>query len=128
MPATPVITTSVNEPSITVLFDSGMSSTPSFLKRDGIYIGKTIPAGSVFNETSFFVDYQTRSGQQVSYVGSAFDGTQESAPTPPLTASVTLSSAWIHHVAKGTNGNVGDLGAMELSISLEGQTTTQKRE
>jgi hypothetical protein len=126
--ATPELTIIVEADHIAVSFNNIGSASANFLRRNGIYIGKTIPDDSPDPDLAIFRDYQTRSGEQVSYIGSAFDGTQESAPTAPITATMNLSLATLHKVTKGTNGNIdNDLPILEL-FNLEGQTTTETRE
>lgn len=127
---TPIITPFADTAAgnIAVSFDNSGTTNLNYLKRDGIFIGKTIPDDSPDPDLAVFFDYQTASGQQVSYVGIGFGGGQESFPTAPITATLTLSSAWLHQVAKGTNGNIGnDFVALEL-FNLEGQTQKISRE
>src|SRR5687768_8353133 len=129
MPATPFIVTSENAGFTEIFFLNPDSPIPvhNYLKRDGQYLSKTIGVTGGGGQ-EFFHDYQTRSGQQVTYEGVAVDADgQESAPSAPWTATINLSSAWLHHVKRGATSNIGELGAIEL-FNLEGQTTTQKRE
>jgi hypothetical protein len=85
---TPNILVNANDGFIEVNFENAAPVTFNYLKRNGVYIGKTIPSSET--DMGFFQDHQTKNGEQVSYVGSAFDGTQESAPTAPHTGTVTL--------------------------------------
>lgn len=114
---TPTITPNVNDGNISISFDNtGTAPAFNLLQRDGIYISRTIPDDSPDPDLAVFFDYQTRSGQQVSYIGSCVDGSgNESFPTAPITATLTLSSVWLHQVAKNANGNIDtNLAALEL--------------
>jgi hypothetical protein len=123
---TPNITVGANDGFIGVTFFNSVPVTFNYLKRNGIYIGKTIGSSELDPSVGFFNDYQTRNGEQVFYTGSAFDGTQESAPTAPHTGTVTLSSVFIHKVMKGVTSNADGI-VLEL-FNLEGQKVTQSRE
>jgi hypothetical protein len=128
---TPTITPIVNTASgnIAVNFSNGGATLYNRLRRNGILIGATIPDDDPDPDVAVFLDYQTRSGEQVSYIGSSIDASgNESFPTAPITATLNLSSAWLHQVAKNTNGNIGnDFVALEL-FNLEGQSQKRARE
>lgn len=118
--ATPALTVNIADDHISVTFANSDTPTFNFLKRNSVYISKTIASDGAF------LDYQTRSGEQVFYVGSAFDGTQESAPTSPQTGTVTLDLATIHKVRKSATSNISGAG-IEL-FNQEGQQQTRTRE
>jgi hypothetical protein len=120
--ATPAITLNVASDHIGITFANSDTPSANFLRRNGVYISKTIANDGTF------LDYQTRNGEQVFYVGSAYDGTQESAPTAPKTAIVSLSLATIHKVTKGATSNVAaNGGPIELS-NPAGQRQVRGRE
>jgi hypothetical protein len=126
---TPVITVFEDTAAghISVSFNSGSGTVFNRLKRNGVLIGATIPHDSPDPDLAVFNDAQTRSGEQVSYIGSSIDSSgQESFPTAPITGTVTLSTAWLHEVTKGTNGNV--LGTAIELFNLEGQSQKRVRE
>jgi hypothetical protein len=99
----------------------------NYLKRDGLYLSRTITPGPPFTPgVSSYGDYNVPSGATVIYEGNSIQDGQELAPTI-IQTSLTLTSAWIHHVAKNDGNNLGDLGAIEL-INLQGQRQTLTRE
>lgn len=121
--ASPTITTEVSTDRIIVYFTNSDIPTYNFLKRNGVYISKTVG-----NDGSF-ADYHTKSGEQVSYVGSAYDGTQESAPTAPKTATLTLTDAVISKVYKtGSSNGSTDAGKVLVLANPEGETQLRSRE
>jgi hypothetical protein len=111
---------------IRVIFDNpGSATTPlNRLRRNGVILSSAIPRDVPDPDAAVYRDYNVPSGVQVSYVGNTVTtGGEESAPTAPITATLTLSNVWIHHVAKNSSSNLGELGVLEL---LNPETQSQK--
>lgn len=121
--ATPTLTATAYTNYIEVAFANSDTPTYNYLKRNGVYISKTVGNDGMFS------DYATKSGEQVFYEGIAYDGTQESAPSAPKTATVTLTSAWIHYVYKiGSYNASTDVGKILEIANPAGETQIRSRE